>query len=464
MSETAMPSNPRPDPLSAAWRFLAAPQTLMAWLGLLALVLALAALQTPLSPPMSNHPEGWLASGRGSAAQTNNLLQAIEPSNAPLSLAFQGLLALTMLSLLVRAVDGAEFAWRACAAGKWTAASLGSWGAGRMQCTIAGGGEPDSAMDAIRSRLGTRGYRWSTVPGLAWPNAVASRRPAALWLRPVAYGAALIALVGISILNLWGWQHEDWQPSPGQTLAVGHGLPYEVQFQEFTLGAVQSGRLPPSVSRVAWLQEGETLKQAQISNGRPSLVDGVAVRQVGFAPVVKMRAWDSEGRLLALQPVGLEPGAPGEIEIGFPSLEAQPYLLIPALDEAITLAFELDEQPTLRASRIGAGGAQATDLGALHSSGTLEAEGLRLLIDLDYQPILRVDHRPGVGLALGALALVLACLLMGMLAPARILWIAAGPDGQEGSAVQVVAPAFGASGRWLARLTGELGQVVGRHD
>jgi len=466
-SEPTPVTKSRPDPLGAAWRFLAAPQALMAWLGLLALALAFAAFQTKLSTQMLNPSAGWLATSPSSAGQPNTFWLALESFDLFHSLWFYGLIALIMLSLLVRAVDSAEFAWRANIRREWTAEAFGSWGAGRAQHAIASAQEPDIALKTIQTHLVTKGYRWFSIPGLAWPNAVACHRPAALWARPMAYGAALAVLVGVAILSQRGWQHDDWQPSPGQTVAVGYGLPYEVQFQEFALGEMREGMLPQAHSRVTWRQEGDALKQAQVSSGRPAHWKGVAVRQVGFIPALTMRAWDGDGRLLALQPAGQEPGAPGEIELVFPSVEAQPYILIPALDEAITLALDLDGpqgRPALRAARIAAGEGQAVELGVLSESGTLEGEGLRLDIDLDYRPILRIDHRPGMELVMGGAALLLLCLLVGWLAPAHTLWIAAGPDGQGGSDVYIVTPAFCAAGRGLAQLLNEVKRVLAHHD
>jgi ResB-like family len=453
----------RLEPLSVVWRAFAAPQTLMVFLGLVALALVLASLIPQIPPQALADPQTWLAVQSGPLSSGTSLVRILGLYDVYHSFWFRLLLVLTGLTLFVWMLDAADLAWRITRRKPWTSAAFAHWGSHAAQARVLSFLGPEDALAQLRQFLEDRGYRWADVPDLPAPNLVASRRGETLWSRPVAFGALLLALIGLVIANTWGWQELDWQPAPGDLRTVGHDTPYRLRLDSFEPKSAGDSLLCNYRSQVTWLKEEEPVGQGLTTNGQPATLQGIAVRQVGYVPAITLRVWDENGRPLALQPAGSERSVPGRLDIFFPSPEAQPLILIPAKDLLLSLIFEpfgMDGRPLLRVVLVGEGGTRTEVLGALSESGSLAAGELQVDADLAYRPILQVSHRPAVGLVLAGLSLGFVALALGWLVPARLVWIAVAP-GEEGKSLLWLLALPGAGhGRWLPLLAARLREVL----
>jgi hypothetical protein len=443
------------EPLSALWRVLAAPQTLLILMGLVALSLAASTMIPQMPASFAGDPQAWLAMQAGVWAQAGDVLQLLGVFDIFGSLWFRAFLALAGLCLFIRMGDSLELAWRVTRREPWTRAGLLAWGPHphRVQLSL------PTTLEGVMERLGTflarQGYATRTVSDLAVPAVVAVRRGLVLWTRPLAYGSLLFALVCLTVASAWGWQGEPWRPREGEHHAIGPDEAYSVRLDSF--GAVSDGREQPSeyASTVTWL-EGETVvRQGLVGAGQTSAYAGITLRQVGYVPVVRMRGWDGDDQPLMLETEGDVLSMTGEAEIRFDSAADAPLVLVPNEDLFLMLSFEQDCEDrgqALQVRRIGEGGDDGEVLGILHESGSVAVDGLRFELDVAFAPILRVDYHPAVGPALVGVGLFLVALVVGWLVPSRLLWIAAAEGQEHSSLVRFMAlPGAGAQ-PWLAHL------------
>jgi hypothetical protein len=451
------------EPLSIVWRVFAAPQTLMVLLAGVALSLALACLIPQIPPQDLADPQAWLAVQTGPLATASSPLRALGLYDVYHSFWFRLLLVLTGLTLFVWMVDAADLAWRATSRRPWPSTAFVHWGSHPAQARVPSFLSPEQALAQLHAFLGEQGYHWAGVPDLPAPNLVAARRGAALWSRPVALGALLLALIGLAILGSWGWQEADWHPAPGDTLHVGHDTPYGVRLDSFMPGSDPGGGLCTYQSQITWLENDEPLGQGLAANGQPVTFRGLALRQMGYVPALQLRAWDENGQPLTLQLAGSERIAAGRIDVAFASTQSQPLVLI--LDGDLLLSFRFEPvgangQPLLQLFLISNGGANPELVGTLSESGSLSAHNLQIDVDLAYRPILQVSHSPAASLILGGLLLGLVALAVAWLVPARLVWLSVAPGEEEEALVRLLAPAGGDPGRWLPRLAARLGEVL----
>ncbi len=453
----------RLEPLSLLWRVFAAPQTLMVLLGLLAVALALASLVPQIPPQARDAPQAWLALQSGPLASGNSLIRVLNLYDIFYSFWFRALLALIGLTLFVWVVDSAEFARLCTGATACPPATFTHWGSRAQQIRVASPFEPEETLARLRELLAGLGYRFVEVVDLPVPNLVAVRRGAVLWSRPLAFAALLLALVGLAIVGIWGWQGADWHPGPGDVWQVGHGSSLHLRLDAFGPAPNSAGRLCDYRSEITWLQADAPLEQAIVGVGRPTTTQGVTARQVSIVPYVKLQAWDESGQPLALQPAGSQRALPSEVEVLFPSSTAQPLVLIPGRDLLLTLSFEAvgpQGKPQLQVFLLRNGGAESQRLGTLSQSGSLSGDDLRLDVDLAYRPVLQVSHSPAMGLALGSLAVALVALAVGWLLPPRTIWMAVASAEPDESLVRLLTPAGARQVRWLQRLADRLGEVL----
>jgi hypothetical protein len=325
------------------------------------------------------------------------------------------------------------------------------------------------SLEDVQERLGgfldERRYRHAELPDLPVLNWVVARRAFLLWARPVIYGALLLTLVSLAIVDGWGWQSEDWRPAPGESLAVGHNNPITVRLDAFDMQFGEDGRLDGYQSVVTWLQDATVdvkdpgPRQAVAGVGRPATLDGVSVRQVGYVPAVKLRGWDDSGRQVALQVGGDTAASSGEAEVSFSSAEAQPLIFVPSQDLFLLLAFEplcSEGKPALRVDIVRNGGASQQTLDILYKSGSIAAKGLRLKVDLAYHPVLRLDYRPAMALVVVGLALALVALLVSWIGSPRLFLISAGSEQEDLIELQVLVPSYLRGGWWLPDLEDQL--------
>jgi hypothetical protein len=451
----------RVEPLSVVWRFFAAPGILMVLLGLVALALVLLTLIPQIPSQEATDPQAWLAAQPGLSGQYGGLVRALHLYDIPHSLWFHSLLALAGLALFVWLVESIELAWRAAKA-RWRAAAFVFWGDGAPQASLFSSLSAEDIQARLGEALERRGYRRAGVADLTPSNLVGSRRVYVLWARPVVYGALLVVLAGLGIAVGGGWQDEDWTPVPGESRPVGHESPYSVRLDAFDLQLAEDGRLCGLQSEISWLEGGMVAGQDGVRIGRPAVRQGVAVRQVGYVPAVKVRGQDGDGQPLMFQAAeeGTRP-AP-VLDVTFPTPDARQFVLIPEKDLGIVLTFEplsVEGTPSLYVSLLRDGGGEGP-LAVLHESGAVAMGGLQIEIGLDYRSLLRIDHRPGMGFVMGGMALALVALVAAWLLPPRLVWIAVGPERDGSTLIQLLALPRSRGGRWLGRLASSLREVL----
>lgn len=457
--ELPAPEAARFEPLSVLWRVFAAPQTLMVLLGLVALALLLGSLIPQIPPQATSDPQAWLAVQTGFFGQGNRLVRALGLYDVYHAFWFRLLLVLAGLCLSVRMVESVELAWRVGGRKPWTMAVLAGWGDHPPQFLLSS----SLSSEEVQARLGgfaTRcGYWQAGLSGLPVPGLGVARRRRMLWVQPLGYAGLLLALVGLAIASTWGWQIENWQLAPGESRAVGHDTPYAVRLDAFELQLGEDGRLQGHIGEIAWLEGEKVLDRATVGVGRPVIVRGIAVRQIGYVPVVTVRGWAESEQPLALQTEGEALGGGSEVEVRFSSPQAQPFVLIPDRDLFLSLSFEplcAQDTPALHVNRIRGGGQEPETLKTLTESGSVSMGELRLDLDLAYAPLLRVDYRPAMGLVVAGMVLVVAVLIASWVAPPRLAWIAVGRNKEGQTAIQVQAPARAGASRWLRQLAAHL--------
>ena len=200
---------------------------------------------------------------------------------------------------------------------------------------------------------------------------------------------------------------------------------------ELKLGDDQ--RLQNYSSQITWLEGEAGVQQDTLELGRASSRRGATVRQVGFVPVVRLRGWDQQGQLLALETAEDALSLMGEVEIRFASTEARPLVLVPAHDFFLAMTFEpvcAQGRPALYLTPVQTGTSEPGTQEVLYDSGSIEVDGLRFEIELFFVPILRADYRPGMGLVAGGLVLFVLSLSALWIASPRLAWLLTEP-GQE---------------------------------
>ena len=443
------------EPLSALWRVLAAPQTLLILAGLLALALAASSVIPQMPVSYASDPQAWLAMQAGVWAQAGDIFHLLGIFNIAGSFWFRAFLALAGLCLFVRMGDSLELAWRVTRREPWTRASLAAWGPHPPRVQLSLPTPLEGAMERLGTFLARQGYATRTVSDLPVPAVVAIRRGLVLWTRPLAYGSLLLALVSLTVASAWGWQGESWHPREGERHAIGPDETYSVRLDSF--GVVLDGGEQPSeyASTVTWLEGDTVVRQGMVGAGQASAYAGITLRQLGYVPVVRMRGWDGDDQPLMLETEGDVLSMTGEAEIRFDSAADAPLVLVPNEDLFLMLSFEQDCEgrgQALQVRRIGEGIDDGEVLGILHESGSVAVDGLRFELDLAFTPILRVDYHPAAGLALIGVGLFLIALVVGWLIAPRLLWIAAAEGQEHPSLVWVMAlPGAGAQS-WLSHL------------
>jgi hypothetical protein len=451
------------EPLSVLWRSLASPWTLMGLLGLVALVLILSTLIPQIPLQAVDDPQAWLAVQPGVFGRGNGLIRALGLFDIYHSLWFHLLLAVTALALFVWFVQSLELAWQTARRKDWGPAAFAFWGSNPPQVQVSSSLEQDDTLVRLRAFLVRDGYRCMDVSGLQDPNLVAGRREWLLWARPLFFGSFLVALAALAVVRNWGWQNEDWQPSPGESQAIGHGVPYVLHLDRFVWQQDQDGLLCDYYSEISWLKDDATVRQDVAGVGQPARLQGIAVRQVGFAPAVKLSGQDQADRPLVFQTGGGELAAPGEFDVSFATPEIQQLVLIAGHDLFLSLSFtpqDAEGRPTLYVAIVDNGGSEQRPVAVLHESGGVAVGDLHVRVDLEYCPILRVDYRPGMGLVLASAVLAVLALLVGWIAGPLLIWIAVGPDAEDSISVQILSLPGTRGDLRVPELASRLGKVL----
>lgn len=469
----------RPEPLSVLWSLLSAPQTLMILLACVALSLILGELVPQIPPQARGDPAAWLALQPELSGGKLWLVRAFALYDVYHTFWFRALIVLTGLVLLVRLADTAELAWRSTGRKHWTWSNV-SRGSGRQATSnISSSLRPDEILARVRELLEERGYRWNLRHDELVSILVAVRREFLLWAQPLGYGAMLLALAGLAILDSVGWEAGDWQPVMGETRAVGRGTPFTVRMDRFELEWGPDGRLRGTYAEITWLDGDMDIESARIREGAPSTHHGISVGLGGYVPAVRIRGRDEAGRALVFQKPGDVVASPGETTIVFPTADAQPLLLLPAEDLLLVLSFDpqgAEGKPALHLA-IPPGEPETEQVvEILHDSGQVSLKGLQLEVDLSYRPILRIDYHPGVTLILTGLILTLAVLMVTWLVPGRLFWIilppletglddeGLHPSGDGTAIVRVLTPSAAEWTRWRLSLIEDLSRALTNGD
>ena len=115
--------------------------------------------------------------------------------------------------------------------------------------------------------------------------------------------------------------------------------------------------------------------------------------------------------------------------------------------------------PLLEAGVLDDGGTPQ-EIGSLSESGSMSGAGLKLEIDLEYRPVLRLDRRPAIGLVVAGSVLALLGLFLAWAAPLRLVWFVIDPVESAGSQVGIY-PMEGLAWRpWLPPLVTKLSEVL----
>jgi hypothetical protein len=416
----------RPDPLSILWHFLAAPQALLALLALLLLTLVAALLIPQLPLSARGDALQWLATQPSLAG--SGLVRGLRLYDLAHSFWLRLLLGLLAALLLVRLAEAAELAWRAARAAGFDTASFRFFSTAARREQLSSAPPAEAEQEARQRFAGSRG-RWSAVAGSEASTHVAIRRARALWAAPVAYVGLLAALVGALVLVTWGWQSEAWQPRQGEEQAVGPAGNAIVRLEGFALKRDAAGRVLAATSQVSWRRGEASLGRSSLSVWRPAFLQGLAVRQLGYLPVLSLHGTDEAGHPL-LQEKGASPGLPSDVQVLFPDASARPVLFLDQ-DRLLVLSYEpagREGKPALHLALAASDGTGQVPLGTLYQSGSVTFDGSRLDVDLSFRPLLRADHLPGAALTLAGLTLALAALALHWLARPALTWIAAVPE------------------------------------
>ncbi len=453
------------EPLSALWRILASPRTLVILMGLLGLTLAAGTLIPQMPEEYAGNPQAWLVMQSGIWGQAGGFLHTLGLFDLYGSLWLRGLLVLSALCLFVRTVDSAELAWRVTRREPWTRAGPTIWGPNPPRLRVSSPLALDEAAERLGALLSKRGYWSSTVPDLAAPAIVAARRRLMFWTRPLAYGSLLFVLVCLAIAGAWGWQGEPWQPREEEVHAADHSTPYSVRLDAFDIVPGDGQQPPDYSSQVTWLRGETVLDRHLVGAGRTSERAGITLRQVGYVPIVRMRGRDGDEHPLLLETEGDVLSMTGEAEIRFASPEDEPLVLVSTQALYLVLSFEPgcdDHGPLLRVSRIGEGGDDREALGTLTEGGSVSVDGLQFEIDFTFVPILRLEHYPAARFALIGIALLIVALIANWLAPPRLLWVAISQEKEQRTNVRLLAFPSSSAEVWLSQMAGLFQEVL--HD
>jgi cytochrome c biogenesis protein ResB len=461
------------------WRAFAAPQTLVALLGLDALAILLGTIIPQIPPQAVNDPQAWLAVQAGVYGQAKDLLYALGLFSVYHTFWFHLLLALTGLVLFVWCVEAVSLAWRATVRQQWEFSDYSSWWRHAPRLRLSPSRPLRATVAQLHSYLGQQGYQVVEVPGLSNAHLVAARRALSLWAEAVVYAALVALLVGTGIVSNAGWQTQEWQPVPGESRPIGHGTAYAVRLDGFSLQLDENGRLRDYYSEITWLEDGAAVGEGVAGGGapggmgQPAVRRGIAVRQVGYAPVVRIQGHDATGRPLIFQSDAEELNMSGQVEVTFPTPESQQLILVLGHDRFLALSFEpicTKDKPSLHIALVQAGSIddgnpqhgtaeQQTEV-TLHESGLIELENLQVEVELEYRPILRADYRPGMNLIVVGVLLAIVALAVGWIVPSRLLWIAVGTDQGGSTLVQILPLPRTRGSRWPQRLTTRLREML----
>ena len=225
----------------------------------------------------------------------------------------------------------------------------------------------------------------------------------------------------------------------------------------------QGGQLCDYYSEISWLEDDATVRQDVVGVEQPARLQGIAVRQIGFAPAVRLSGQDQADRPLVFQTGGGELAAPGEFEISFATPETQQLVLIAEHDLFLSLSFtshDAEGRPALYLAVVDNGGSERRPVAILHESGDVTVGDLHVRVDLEYRPILRVDYRPGTGLVMTSAVLAVIALLVGWIARPRLIWIAVGPGSEESFSVQILSLPGTRGDLWVPELASRLEEVL----
>ena len=186
------------------------------------------------------------------------------------------------------------------------------------------------------------------------------------------------------------------------------------------------GQLVDYRSRVTWLRDGAEFEPDVAGIGHPAELEGVALHQIAYSPIVRLQAHTPDGRALLLQSDGQAAQGRESVTVRFVSSDDQPLVFVPQRELFFTFVFEPDcgdGRPVVHLYQIGQGGTQRQRVATLHDSGEISLDDMQLDAELSYVPVLRLGHYPGMRIAFAALGTALLALIFSWVFPARLAWV-----------------------------------------
>jgi hypothetical protein len=253
------------DPWRTLWRVSTSDVLLAGTLLALALALLLAAWLPQTSKSGLDLDLSWQADIQqrfGGIAWFDTVrgpLQTLGVFNITGAIWYRLFLALLAVALLARLVDSADRLW------------YGSRGEQREQGT----GEPqrEGSEETDAPRVERR--RWGDFGTVT------------------AYGSSVLALVGVAIASLWGWNVGPLPMPPGESFPLGHDTELAFRLESLSPDGQRGfGEL--------WRAEDTLVNAGEMALGQPLEGDGVGVYLVGSGQALQIKATAGDGRTLEL--------------------------------------------------------------------------------------------------------------------------------------------------------------------
>jgi hypothetical protein len=419
---TDLPEEPilRPDPWRIAWTILASNAMLASVLLAMALLLALAAW-LPQAPDSITDPVAfsrWRSETQIRFGSAFTPLQEVGLFALEHSAILRGLLALTILCLILRIVEHAQAAWHAR----------------RFQPppkTVQAETSVELPLEDIAAALQRRKLRVVCEGDVLCAN----RFPGADLGQFAIHLGAVIVIASLAVSNLMGWR------ASHLTLGVGQMIP--VNAQRGTLSVRLDSLDPAHRGQVTLLQETDVIGTGSLSPNWPLELAGLTISLNGVGPAVRASATLTDGQVVSLQAAAtLSPT--NELLLLLTRDEPDRWFVAPKVDLAVQLSRGAGAPYPLRAqvyrSRTGA----VLFDGNVPLDGSLSIENITLHLSTETHAMLDVVRDPARPCTLIGIAILALGWLLAAFWPVTWLWAIRTPNGTklvgDAPAVQAIAP------------------------
>jgi hypothetical protein len=399
--------------LDLAWGFFSSRRLTIALLVIVVLVLACGAVLPQMPDDVTvDSPEyaRWHASVQAHYLQWSDRLAQAGLFSIRDSLWLRIPLAFLLVNLAVCAV---EQTWAILREGKLGPREFAqAFPRGGKTHTSLFVGDPQPAMDRLRSFLETRGYEVRTQEDAGEFLLAARRFYSARWGIVLAHGGlALITASGLIGARL-GWHERGITLGPGQEYQLQHADSTSVRLDDFQAELYPDGKPRWYEAHVTLLEGGVVATSTVLTAGAPLSYRGMSLHQLSHGPLVTISAVDTEGIPVTLQTLGPSTMTVEEASLQLSEDQREGYIAVPARN--LVLRAVLQPEPIsgsealpgllLQAYRGG-----ATDLvysDTLRASTRVDIEGDTYTIEWGEYAIIGITSDPTFTLVLlGAVAL-----------------------------------------------------------